>query len=372
MPECSRCTLYACISGLVGEQETANEINSNRSQCTYDNNNAGRLLTNHQPLRNLSGIEATNPNFLSLQNASYSNAPLPTNSEFDQYITAYAYSIFGQLGIELKAVVDLHRDSLYSWLPIVNPVQFHQRVTELAVTASAETAVLILYVSLANPSTLIPETKQHEFLYDKCRSLFLLLQAIRSDSVATVQAGVLLTLYEQGRGLLSSAHTTLRICAKLWHATGLYQQHALGISARSDEMQQLWWAIYMLDRLHCLETVPRAAVIKKPQTPHNISVDDCLRDQNLYRQYPPTSHLAEDLNSKPNKCFTHQILAFGLLDEIIMHQSWHEPSIQSSDALLQRMLSTIFNNVGNDWVPEYNVVVILLLYADSQTRKLCC
>lgn len=189
---------------------------------------------------------------------------LGANGNIDAQLTFDVCCILGRWHTGFEAIVSSHQNSLHTWFPVVNPSRLSRAISQLTINPCAELAVLILHIFLINPK--IPDSvREHSessmSLYSTCRALFEQLQETRGECTATIQAGLLLAVYEQGRGFLSASYTTLATCAKLWLASGLQYQYTHCYSPPTlNEIECMWWAIYTLERLQRLAS-------REPQRP---------------------------------------------------------------------------------------------------------
>ncbi|KAF0320077.1 hypothetical protein GQ607_012671 [Colletotrichum asianum] len=170
----------------------------------------------------------------------------------DDLLTSHLFATLKKFNLEIEDVLDGYLRSIHLWIPIIHPISLKEQVSSLQSRPSAELACLLLHMLLITPSFPSASGQHHETilpsLYEDCKSSFLLLQTYSRRHLKTVQSGLLLAIYEQGRGLMSDAYATLAICASLGYIANLHQSPR-SVTAADEERLRVWWAVCFLDRL---------------------------------------------------------------------------------------------------------------------------
>ncbi|CAI6089466.1 unnamed protein product [Clonostachys chloroleuca] len=281
-------------------------------------------------------------------------------------LISYTHLILGKIGDPSLFVSKLHRDSVHWWLPIIDPTRLAQAVSEYINQRSAETAVLLLHISLFDAQTTAREGKtdiSSSSLYGICNSVFMLLRKIRGSPTAKLQSGILLAVFEIGEGLLSNAYNTLNICAQLWReGDSNYPAATTDRLAKNDESRILQSAIYLLDRLHYFfSESPRPYLVEKLPSHHAFN----LLEANI--EHPPAIELAMASLGTKSKYqrrlihFTQQTQACGLLERVSLLENPNQSDVLTLDTLLRRKLTENFAVREDDWILPYFSTAILLL-----------
>ncbi|CAH0047401.1 unnamed protein product [Clonostachys solani] len=277
-------------------------------------------------------------------------------------IISYAHSILGEIRGPSLFVSKLHRDSVHSWLPIIDPTRLAQAISEYINHRTAETAVLLLHISLFDAQTTAIEAKagnSSSTLYAICNSVFTLLRKIRGSPIAKLQSGILLAVFEIGEGLLSNAYNTLNICAQLWRES---DRNYPASFPQKDEMEILQSAIYLLDRLHYFfSESPRPYLVEKLPSHQALNL--------LGTDIEPPSAIELSMASLGTKSkyqrrlihFTQQTQACALLERVALVENPNPSDMLTLDLLLQRKLAENFVLREDDWsLPDFSTVILLL------------
>ncbi|CAG9942801.1 unnamed protein product [Clonostachys rosea f. rosea IK726] len=296
-----------------------------------------------------------------------------------QLIISYAHFILGEIGNPSLIVSKLYRDSVHWWLPIIDPTRLARAISEYINHRSAETAVLLLHISLFDAQAAAIEAKAEissSSLYAICNFVFMLLRKIQGSPIAKLQSGILLAVFEIGEGLLSNAYNTLSICAQLWCEGETNYPAAITDSLpQNDEMKILQSAIYLLDRLHYFfSDSPRPYLVEKLPSHHAFNP--------LEAEMKHPSAIESAMGSLRTKSkykrriihFTQQTQACGLLESVALLENPNPSDMLTLDSLLQRKLTENFAVREDDWIlPYFSTVVLLLALFElhSKTIKSC-
>ncbi|KAL1835111.1 hypothetical protein VTK73DRAFT_6253 [Phialemonium thermophilum] len=151
-------------------------------------------------------------------------------------------------------VVGYYFGSVNTWFTVVERASFQRRLEEMAVSPSAETALLILCMLLV-----IRTPGDHAALgMDDClylcvKAAFTLVQNTVSLSLPLLQAQLLVALYEYGHGLPQQAYASLGACMQMTRAFG-WQRSVYWTEDRRQALPAdlkmasiLFWAVVYLD-----------------------------------------------------------------------------------------------------------------------------
>ncbi|KAK1838652.1 hypothetical protein CCHR01_18722 [Colletotrichum chrysophilum] len=349
LPSCSRC---------IGRNIT----------CHY-----GCSSTAQQPPSN-----DLNPKETRIGLASYLGPNVAKHQDPDGWLTSHLFATLRILNLQIEGVLDGYLRSIHEWIPIIHPISLKEQVSSLRSKPSAELACLLLHILLITPSFPSASGEHHETLlpslYDDCKSSFLLLQTNSRRHLKTVQSGLLLAIYEQGRALMSDAYATLAICASLGYITNLHQSPC-SVTAADEERLRVWWAVCFLDRLDFYTNwkSERAFLV------HNSHIGRALpREDEVWSTHHDFSDSSLPLLSFPADegqrygLFASEIQALHALqcvmqltrnplvqlETLLDHESW------KLDMLVQRKIRETLTLSWKRLEHQYTVVTIYLLEVD--------
>ncbi|KAK1545775.1 hypothetical protein CPAR01_03277 [Colletotrichum paranaense] len=299
---------------------------------------------------------------------------LATRQDYDDLLTTHLFATLELLDLGIEMVVDGYLRSIHEWIPIIHPLGLRRQAASLQSTPSAELASLILHILLITPvipSALAPYNEPLlPSLYDNCKLAFILLQKYWRGHLQTIQSGLLLAIYEQGRGFVSDAYATLAICASLGHVTGLYQS-LNPATVFNEEKMRVWWAIFFLDRLDTYSTgnSERAPLVRDARLGAMLPREDDAWSQDLDISGPfqPLVFSADDVQTYG--VFASEIQALYALQSVM--QRTRDPSVELEtlldheswklDMLIQRKIRETLTISWRRLEHQYTVVTVYLL-----------
>lgn len=152
----------------------------------------------------------------------------------------------------ITSISQLYFDTVHLWMPIVSKRRFFEHVQQGLNETRADFALLCLSMKLITtiPSTDSPD--EHNPSYLSAKLLLHEVTMSRSLTVVTLQAIVILALYEIGHAIYPAAQVSVSLCAQYGLMLGLDWE---SLRQRSDlpwieleEQRRVWWAIVILDR----------------------------------------------------------------------------------------------------------------------------
>ncbi|OOF92585.1 hypothetical protein ASPCADRAFT_509512 [Aspergillus carbonarius ITEM 5010] len=147
--------------------------------------------------------------------------------------------------------------SCQRWVAIVHKTTFRERCSNLQVHGSRDFLLLLLAMGMITRPLMSgnePDSLR-ESMYEALKRLFWDKDSVARPSVALIQAGLLLSVYEYGHGLLNASYVTISVCSSMAQVSGLCNVSQapplprLGTLASQDEMLHTWWGIIIHERL---------------------------------------------------------------------------------------------------------------------------
>ncbi|KAI1272535.1 hypothetical protein F5Y07DRAFT_379423 [Xylaria sp. FL0933] len=200
--------------------------------------------------------------------------PLTTQEEA-RGLSILVQKILEGVGTSPVDAAQTFRASIYPWFPILDPEALIRRSESSGdQDANVRSALLILCMHIINQTPCQHEDHvAHSSLYLAARRLFLLFQNSEKSqsSVALLQAGLLITLYECTHGLWDVAYLSLANCIALSQLAGL--SYTDGFSSRGDSYGRACaWAAVLLDRMMSLLNLddPRPSLIPSDESRNDV------------------------------------------------------------------------------------------------------
>ncbi|KAE9375214.1 hypothetical protein N431DRAFT_463313 [Stipitochalara longipes BDJ] len=157
--------------------------------------------------------------------------------------------------ITATSLMDEYFATIHTWLPIIDKDQFRSRLLSWPETGDAALSTLMWSFHLI---TRRPCADNHHsinnLLYRTTKQIFML-QASGDATLELLQAGLIVTYYACGHGLLQDAHVTLATCLAIAQLIGLDFEGMSDPSELDNERSACWWAIILLDRTKALSSL---------------------------------------------------------------------------------------------------------------------
>ena len=165
------------------------------------------------------------------------------------------------------------------WLPILSIKHFTSNVLQPLHALSADVVLLLACMKVmawapageSNPRT-VPYVAAKRSLFE-AESLGML-------SIATLQAMIILNLYEIAHAIYPAAYLSIGTCARYGMALGIDRQSQLDLNGRElsflgqEERRRAWWVIVILDRYVNLSCPDRSLSTKDPEPGDLLPIDD--------------------------------------------------------------------------------------------------
>jgi hypothetical protein len=156
----------------------------------------------------------------------------------------------------IEDVVTRYFNGVHTWIPIISRKRFIDRFQPPNIIPTADFSILLLVMRLLAqfPSPDPDIDQEREILYLATKTLFTQVQPFVPTSLALVQAGILLSRYEQAHGMIDAAYITCGTASRMAFSLGLHNagcSEALqGSNDWLDEEQALstWWGLVICDR----------------------------------------------------------------------------------------------------------------------------
>ena len=165
-------------------------------------------------------------------------------------LTREVCNILELCDLSIRHISEAYFTSIHCWLPIVSRASFYQRLVTLWTAPDGEFALLFLcmYLVTRMPAS-DPGWSARSSLYFTTKRLFLTLQASLPPSLYSIQAGILLAVYEHGHSL-EAAYVTIGCCARIAQLLDyecLAHMNYVEMELAPQEVRT-WWGLVIVDR----------------------------------------------------------------------------------------------------------------------------
>lgn len=168
-------------------------------------------------------------------------------------VPSHILKLLGDLD-EIRATAADFFENVHVWMPFISKKRFYD--LHLQPSFKSRSDVVLLLLSLKLITTLPPTSPRNPrtSLYHSVKLFYLEIEGSCIFSASTLQAGVLLSLYELGHGIYPAAFLSIGACARYAYALGINGGTSTNIkrvltSVEKEERKRIWWAIVILDRL---------------------------------------------------------------------------------------------------------------------------
>lgn len=162
-------------------------------------------------------------------------------------------SILISNGESVQSVTALYFRTIDVWLPIMSPQKCIDRLENITSENNPELSNLLLCMYLVTrqpgPSSGIKEMQTP--VYFEAKTLLTTLTSSGNSTIEVIQAGLLLSLYEQGHGMIDVAQLTMSVCTRM--AMKMKVTLRAAPELQNTDFGRLWWGLVILDRRALLE-----------------------------------------------------------------------------------------------------------------------
>lgn len=181
-------------------------------------------------------------------------------ADIDAFVTEQVWSLMTTGGHTFSSSISGYYTGVHLWLEIVSESKVSQGLANILSLPRADFATLILCMFLVTQlSHGDSDPECLENLYRMAKTFHGLLQSHARISVETIQAGLLLAVYEHTQAMRSAAFLTIGTCGRMADFLGLYiclspEVHIPAREMRCPNYQvekNVWWGVYVLERKVC-------------------------------------------------------------------------------------------------------------------------
>ena len=172
----------------------------------------------------------------------------PKSPSIDANIPAQVLTILISHGEGVPSVTSTYFRTIDVWLPIIERGRCMKRLESIGTDHNVELASLLLCMYLVTrPPGNSPGIKEMQSsIYFDAKALITALTGAGRSSIEVIQGALLISLYEQGHGMIEAAQLTMAVCSRM--AMKMKVEIEATTNVQNTEFGLLWWGIITLDR----------------------------------------------------------------------------------------------------------------------------
>ena len=223
---------------------------------------------------------------------------------------------------ELRGMIENYFVTVHAYFPIVSKIRLYQHLANPLHEPGSDIAVLFLAMKLVAsdiPEGMPPQTQ----LYQDVKSFYTYIEAQNGFSIQTIQALLLISLYEYGHAIYPAAYLSIGNAARLGHAMGLHAREVPQMLQRSstwteqEERRRVWWGVLILDRFVNIGHRGKPFVSAEPSLDMHLPTDDAAWDRGQMLATAPLSLSAsQTIKASP---FARACQSIHLAGKVIRH-----------------------------------------------------
>ncbi|KAL3434347.1 hypothetical protein BDV09DRAFT_169980 [Aspergillus tetrazonus] len=262
LPSCFLCVRAGrfCDYSYLPQTESSNTINDLRSRVDELEHRVLQLYSstplshaiNDLPTYSAALNEQNYPNLY--MQAFYLDSDVWSSSDLTRQPTSIVSS--AEILAYLDDVDELKRkyfNSVHTWMPIISKMRLNRLTHSDMGRTRPDVALLLLCMKLVSEGVAEDENKPSD-RYMAAKRFCAVLECGGLLTLRSLQASLLLAVYEVGHAIYPAAALTLGRCVRHASALGLHNQDAPQLAGKIrswvdwEERQRGWWMIVILDR----------------------------------------------------------------------------------------------------------------------------
>ncbi|EAW19839.1 putative C6 transcription factor [Aspergillus fischeri NRRL 181] len=297
--------------------------------------------------------------------------------DIDNYFVGLVMATLTEQCVSVERMLEEYFCNIHPWFSVIIEPGFRKRLSNLHCEPCAETAMLLLAVSLvAGSHDQSSNDSRRTRIYQIGKYLFSFLQLQREPSLEMVQSGLLLVLYELRASRLNEASVSVGNCARLGYTLRLNIDHIQQEEnlpwIEFEERRRVWCGLYMLDRIiYQVATEFRAPhAVEEPDASYRLPIDDifCYKPKTPVpgNSYPSLSTPLE----VPLCYFAREIQVSRILGQVQMLRrlsdaDWSYEQFAVLDRKLMQFMEILFEQTPGSWAVLCGANAICLASAIS-------
>lgn len=196
--------------------------------------------------------------------------------------------------------------TVHTYLPIVSKIRLFQHLSNPNHEPGSDIALLFLSMKLACSDISDGMSAASSQLYLDVKSFYHFVEAQNGFSIQSIQALLLISLYEMGHAIYPAAYLSIGNAARVGHAMGLHTKDVPQMLARpttwteQEERRRVWWGVVILDRFINLGHRGKPLATNDPSVETHLPTDDESWDRgNMLVAAPLALSASETIRAAP-------------------------------------------------------------------------
>ncbi|KAJ5970091.1 uncharacterized protein N7479_000009 [Penicillium vulpinum] len=291
-------------------------------------------------------------------------------------VPRYILQLLGNLN-EIQLTATRFFNHIHLWMPFISKKRFYDLYLRPSFHSRPDVVLLLLALRLITTFPPAGSRSPRTVLYNSTKHFYLNVEG--SFSILTLQAGVLVALYELGHGIYPAAFLSIGTCARYAHALGINVSRTVPIRrvltlVEVEERRRVWWAIVILDRFVAVHhecriwiLMPKSFVsigspgrpfaTAEPKLDDLLPADDAAWDQGTVNP-DSLSRLSSPMTGHMSK-FALLCQAARLLGQVLHHLSTDLTGEDDVWIQLDRTLQSMLTATLNIDRPDYDQITFV-------------
>ncbi|KAL6859522.1 hypothetical protein J3F83DRAFT_749264 [Trichoderma novae-zelandiae] len=176
---------------------------------------------------------------------------------------------------DIQSIANTYFDTIHTWMPILSKKHFSSNLPNYLTHRRSELCLLVMCMKLSSSLTTAAKT----VLYRTAKQFHFEMELSGILSVAVLQAGVLISIYELGHAIYPAAFLSVGQCARYAAALEVDKSITSDVLDKLpwnevEEQRRVWWSIIILDRYLNLCNPGRPLVTPDPTPDSYLPGDD--------------------------------------------------------------------------------------------------
>ncbi|EHK20192.1 uncharacterized protein TRIVIDRAFT_193156 [Trichoderma virens Gv29-8] len=177
--------------------------------------------------------------------------------------------------VDIQNIANAYFDTIHTWMPILSKKQFFSNLPNYLTHKKTELCLLVICMKLSSSLTTTAKT----VLYRTAKQFHFEVESSGILSVAVLQAGVLIAIYELGHAIYPAAFLSIGQCARYAAALEIDKSITSRLLDKLpwnevEEQRRVWWSIIILDRYLNLCNPGRHLITPDPTPDSYLPGDD--------------------------------------------------------------------------------------------------
>jgi hypothetical protein len=188
-------------------------------------------------------------------------------------IPSYVSDRIGDAG-NVENIASQYFDSIHTWMPIISKRRFYEQLSNPTTSSLADFALLVLSMKLLVSVPPHDVRDAQSTLYLCAKRYALEIESTAILTLKTMQAQLLITLYEMGHAVYPAAFMSLGTCVRSGQALGIQWEEGVKEAPTAltramswvqlEEQHRVWWAVVILDRFMSVGCPQRPLSTRNP------------------------------------------------------------------------------------------------------------